>query len=442
MIKIAIIGRTNVGKSTLFNLLTGKKFAITSDKPGVTRDRKNNIGNILDLRFEIIDTAGIENDEDELIKESILQTDIAIKTADILLFVVDGKNGITPFDNEIANSIRKLEKHVIVCFNKAENDITRNSISTAYEMGYKDVIAISATHNMGLDGIYQTITEIFPNYLELQEKQDIADINLTIIGRPNVGKSTLINKILKENRLITSPIAGTTRDTISTNFKYKNILFKIFDTAGLRKKSNIKDSIEKMSTQETIRAVDFANIVIVVVDAETGLEKQDLTIARYAIKEGRGIFILFNKIDKIAKKDRKIFEKEMQYKLSKSLSQITNISILTTSALKEKNVSNILEQAIIEYNKWNIKIPASLLNKWLSGALAKHPLNISSGIRYKIKYINQNKTKPPTFALFVNKKEDFPENYLKYLKKEFAKSFDLNGLNIRFILKSSDNPYK
>ncbi len=442
MIKIAIIGRTNVGKSTLFNLLTGKKIAITSDKPAVTRDRKNNIGSILDLKFEIIDTAGIENEEDELIKKSILQTDIAINTADILLFIVDGKNGITPFDKEIANSIRKLQKHVIVCFNKAENNATLNSISTAYELGYKNVVAISATHNMGLDAIYQTIVEIFPNYLQLQDKQEIADINLTIIGRPNVGKSTLINKILQENRLITSPIAGTTRDTISTNFKYKNTLFKIFDTAGLRKKSNIKDTIEKMSSQETIRAIDFANIVIVVVDATNGIEKQDLTIARYAIKEGRGIFILFNKIDKIAKDNRKAFIKEMEYKLAKSLSQITNITILTTSALKEENISNILEQAKKEYNKWSIKIPASLLNKWLSGVLAKHPLNMSSGIRYKIKYINQYKTKPPTFALFVNKKEGFPENYLKYMQKEFAKSFDLNGLNIRFTLKTSDNPYK
>ncbi len=441
VLKIALIGRTNVGKSTLFNKLLQKNISIVDKTPGVTRDYKQSYAKLNDIYFLLTDTAGFEDYKKDTIHMQMWQkTSQIIDDSSLVILVLDYQDEISPADKEIAKILHKKGKKVIVCFNKSEG---QHYIDKGFELGFKNIVNISALHKTGFYELYEEIKNMFPDYKSysknVEEKDNSPDVTVAIIGRPNAGKSSLINQIVNEDRLITSDIAGTTRDSISLKFKFKDRFIRIVDTAGIHRKKGNLVFVEKLSLRETKRSIDFANVVILVVDAVEGLHKHDLTIARKTIDEGRALVIAVNKIDTLSNKDA--FLEEIKHKLSLSLSQIKGIKIIGVSALKKININKLLSTSIKVFDAWNVKIPTSLLNNWLKATVSNHEPPIVSGIRFKIKYISQIKTRPPTFAIYVNKKTDFPQSYMRYLTKSLLDSFGLDGTNIRIVLKTSENPY-
>ena len=443
VLKVAIIGRPNVGKSTLFNRLVGRKLAIVHDKPGVTRDRKEAPAKLKDLELSIVDTAGFEySTEDNLENRMFKQTSKAINEADVCLFMTDARCGIHPYDEAFADIVRQSKKPVILLANKCEGKTQENSIFETYKLGLGDPIPFSAEHGIGIDDLYVSLLAF-----EKQQNKEIVDddqdndkpIQLAVVGRPNVGKSTLVNALLNDERMLTGPEAGVTRDAITTQWQYKSRKVNLVDTAGLRKHSKITDSLEKMSAASTKHAAFMAQVVLLVLDADAVLDKQDLTIARQVIDEGRALIIAVNKWD-IANKKEAL--QRLNDKLQTSLTQVTGIPTVTISALKKEGLDKLMSAVFKVYDRWNMRIPTAPLNKWFSDVQEQNtpPLGKNKR-RIKLKYITQAKTRPPSFYIFSSNPEGLPDSYLRYLVNSLRETFNLGGVPIRITVRKSDNPY-
>lgn len=469
MLSLAIVGRPNVGKSTLFNRLAGKKLAIVNDRPGVTRDWREAPGDFYGTALRLIDTAGLEENFDESLQGRMRrQTEAALAQAEAILFVVDGREGITPMDEHFARFLRKLKKPVILVVNKCENSqAVQTAMGEAYRLGFGEPVALSAEHAVGLEDLFTTLQPHFPeektpgeeeetenteDFTALDELEGCEDfafeqeeddpekpIKIAIAGRPNVGKSTLLNAIVNDQRVMTGPEAGITRDAIAVDWNYEGRPFKLVDTAGLRRRNKITDEIEKMSTQDTFRAVRLAQLVIMVVDARDAFEKQDLQIAAHIIEEGRALIIAVNKWDLV--KDRTEALAEIRHRMESSLSQIKDIPFITISAKNGKNIERLLQAALQAYATWNKRLTTGKLNRWLAAMESRNPAPLVQGKQNRLKFIAQIKTRPPSFALWVSRPKDLPDSYKRYITNGLRRDFDLPGTPLRLLVRASKNPY-
>ncbi len=446
MLKVVLIGRPNVGKSTLFNRLVRSQKAIVNDEPGVTRDRKYGQANLVDLSFIIVDTAGMDDSLKGTTQNDIRQqSKFAIEEANIIFFVIDGRVGVLPVEKIFANNLKKQNKPVAILINKSEGSKGFLGLSEATSLGFENVIPISAEQGEGLSDIYDFLKENFKaeNSKIFQNKvsnyHNKSPIRISVTGRPNTGKSTLINNIIGENRLVTGTDAGITRDSIEINWNYENHDFCLIDTAGLRRKSKITKNLEKDMISDTLRSIKFSQICILLVDASKNIDKQDLTIARMIIGEGRGIIIGANKWDKV--NDQNIFRDNIINKLSTSLSQIKEIPIVFMSGLHKKGIDKLFEKIFYINEKINTRITTGKLNKWLSTIIENNPPPLYKGKKNNIRYITQFNIKPPTFALFMSSPDHLPNSYKRFLLGSIVKTFNLFGVPIRIMFRKGNNPY-
>lgn len=440
MFTVIIVGRPNVGKSTLFNRLSTSHKAIVHDFAGVTRDVQETSGRISDLEFKLLDTAGLDflSKKDQLLTKSILHTKTALDQSDVILFVVDGKVGVTSEDKSYADWLRKTGLPVILIINKSDHSATDHNLNEFYKLGINNMVLISAEHNIGMPDLYEKLIEF--DTQETQEDPEHKPIKIAIIGRPNAGKSTFINNLIDEERLLTGPEPGITRDSIAVSWNYKNYNIQLVDTAGIRKRNNIQEFLEKQSVQQSLRSIDFAHVVVLMVDASIPLEKQDLSIAELAYKEGKPIALVVNKTDLMQDKQAEVTE--LNLRARELLYHIGKTRICYISALYKKDLDHVLDSCIDLYEKWQIKLPTNKLNDWLQQAVEAHPLPLlEGGRRVRIKFINQIKSRPPTFQLFTNKPEKISGSYLKYLSNSLCERFNLDGVPLRFKTKKIDNPY-
>lgn len=447
VLKVAIIGRPNVGKSTLFNRLAGRKIAIVHDKPGVTRDRKMADAKLQGLPLMIIDTAGYEySNTDTIEKRMWEQTQKAINDADVVLFMFDARDGVQPYDEHLADLVRQTGKPTVLLANKCEGKLQEDSIFEAYKLGLGQPIAFSAEHGLGLLDLHEALKEEADKPKPEEQADAETDdevkqkpIQLAIVGRPNVGKSTLVNALLNDERMLTGPEAGVTRDAISNEWEYMGRKIVLVDTAGLRKHARIEDSLEKMSAAATKHAAFMAQVVVLVLDADGILDKQDLTIARQVLDEGRALVIAVNKWD-IA--NRKEVLDKLNYKLQTSLTQAEGIPTVTISALKKENLDKLMRAVFKIYDRWNTRIPTSPLNQWFADILDNNPPPLGKNKRrIKLRYITQAKTRPPAFYIFSSNPEGLPDSYLRYLINNLRETFDLRGIPIRMTVRKTGNPY-
>ena len=475
MLRIAVVGRPNVGKSTLFNRLTGKQLAIVDDTPGVTRDWRESDGKILDKKIRVIDTAGLEEKFDDSMEARMRkQTEAALGHCDVVLFVVDGRAGLTPMDGHFALWLRKQKKPIILITNKCErDDIADTARAEAYTLGLGDPIAFSSAHGIGMDELYQALMPYFPtaeiaeeniedgriffkdeelDKLEGDEDFDFLNvavedesleaskpIRIAIVGRPNAGKSTLMNALLEEDRVITGPEAGLTRDSIAVDWEWGGQKFRLVDTAGLRKKARIEHRLEKMAVEDTLRAIRLSQIVFLLVDSETPLEKQDLQIADHVIREGRVLVLGINKWDLIKDKSEKLTS--IRQILSQSLAQIPDVPVVTLSALREQNLDALMDTAIKTYKTWNKRVSTGRLNRWLAARTSQHPPPLVNARPNRMRFMTQINVRPPTFALWASKPDDLPDTYKRYLINSLREDYDLPGVPIRLMMRKSKNPF-
>lgn len=440
-LRLALVGRPNVGKSTLFNRFVGKRLAIVHDTPGVTRDWKEAPGRLGDLSFVAVDTAGIENAaKDNILSGMKRQTEAALKQADVVLFVVDGREGVTAQDRAIAGLLRKLGRPVVLAANKCEG---RKDLSDLFGLGFGDPCAISAAHGEGMADLYAALAPHFPEDDTEDESDADADenapIRLALVGRPNVGKSTLLNALLGDDRALVSPLAGTTRDAIAARWTWRGRDFRLVDTAGLRRKSRIDDTLEKLATAETLRVIRLAEIVVLVLDANSALEQQDLTIADLVLREGRALVIALNKWDTIREPGKLL--RAVEEKITESLQQGRGMALVPVSALKGRRLDTLMETVLATYARWDTRLTTGPLNRWLEAMLDSHPPPLVDGKRVKIRYITQRKARPPTFALFCGSHALPPESYLRYLSNGLRERFELPGVPVRMEARSGKNPY-
>ena len=454
---VAIVGRPNVGKSTLFNRLIGRRSALVHDRPGVTRDRREGEGHISDLVFRVFDTAGFEDvDTDTLEGRMRRQTEKAVQEADVALMLVDARAGITPLDQHFGDLLRKSRTPVILVANKCEGKGTEGALLDTYRLGLGDPIAISAEHGQGLDALYEALAPYAPPRPTRDDDEDNADIEdvsgelaaddpnrplqLAIIGRPNTGKSTLVNRLLGEDRVLTGPDPGVTRDAILIDWSYNGRQIRLVDTAGVRRKARITDAVEKLSVSDTFNAVRLAEVVVLVVDAESPLDNQELTLARHTVDEGRALVIAVNKWDVV--KNRKAVLEEMETRLKDSLAQVRGVPLVTISAKNGQRVDALMEAIFKIHAVWNTHIGTAALNRWLAGMTAAHPPPLSvHKQRIKLRYMSQAKTRPPTFAIFSTRAGDLPDAYMRYLTNGLRDAFALDGVPIRIGLRKPKNPY-
>ena len=439
---IALVGRPNVGKSTIFNRLSIRKKAIVHDKPGVTRDRKYSDGKIGPMEFTIVDTPGLEEASEGQIEHRMMQqTMVAIAEADLVCLVVDNLVGITPDDKYFAQFIREYSKNYILIANKSEKKFIYDK--EYHKLGFGVPVPLSAEHGQGMADLYDAIAE----KLDTETGEVISDpikgecLQIVIAGRPNAGKSTFVNTLIGDERMLTGPEAGITRESVEIEWEYKGNKIKLIDTAGLRKKSNVTHSLEKLSTGDTIGSIKYANTVILMLDSTIALEHQDLTIANHVIEQGRSLVIAINKWDLIQKKNE--YKEELTYKLENLLPQVKGIPVVYLSALHAEKTQEVLDKCIEIYKLWNKKIPTSKLNDWLSFTLDRHPLPLHKklGRRVRIKYMTQMKTRPPTFKLFSSDPDSVTDAYRRYLLNSLRSDFNMPGVPIRFFFAKSDNPY-
>jgi GTPase len=449
MFTVAIIGRPNVGKSTLYNRLVGKGEAIVEETAGVTRDWQEGEGRISSMHFRIIDTAGLEQaDKDSLEHRMLEKTEqLLADEVHVVLFAIDGRTGVTPLDRHFAKWLRSKNIKTILVVNKCEGHKGTFGLHESYGLGFGDPVAISAAHGEGMADLYYALAPLHEEYtnfneqLEAESKDKEKPINIAIVGRPNAGKSTFINKIIKQNRLLTGAEAGITRDAISIKWQYKERDFKVIDTAGLRKKSKVANDLETMSCKDSLQAIQYANVVALLIDATSPFDKQDLIIASHVVEEGRAIIVVINKIDLIENKEE--YKKELEYKITSALPQVKGVPMLYISALHGSNIYHVMDEALKIYDLWNQRITTSKLNDWLKFAMESHSLPMSSlGRRIRIKYVTQYKTRPPTFGLFCSRPEEVAGSYLRYLTNSLRDYFGMYGVPIRMLLKKGSNPYK
>src|ERR1700741_992524 len=446
---IAIIGRPNVGKSTLFNRLVGQKLALVDDEPGVTRDRREGEAKLGDLEFTIIDTAGLdEGAKGSLTARMQEQTETAIKLADALMFVVDPRAGLTPPDRAFADVARRANKPVLLLANKSEGRQGDAGAMEAYALGLGDPIQVSAEHGEGMGEFYQALRALLPaeardaeddEDAESDEEQGKRPIRVAIVGRPNAGKSTLINHLLGEERLLTSPEAGTTRDSIAVEIAWKGRAFRVFDTAGLRRRSRIEEKLEKLSVADALRAVRFAEVVVLMMDAQHRFEEQDLRIADLVEREGRALVIAVNKWDLVDNKPGQI--SALRADADHWLPQVTGVPVVAVSGLMGDGVARLMQAIVDAYAVWNRRVPTSALNRWFEQAIQANPPPAVSGRRLKLNYVTQTKARPPSFVLFCSRADAGPQAYLRYLTNSLREAFDLPGTPVRITLREKANPF-
>jgi GTPase len=444
--KLAIVGRPNVGKSTLFNRLVGKRLALVDDQPGVTRDRRLADGSLGDLRFDVIDTAGILDVAPQSLEARMRQqTEAAVGEADIVLFLIDARTGVTPADSEIADILRRYAKAVVVVANKVESKAGEAGYFEAYDLGWGEPVAISAEHGLGLADLHEAITarlglELAETVEQEEDPGETPALRIAVVGRPNVGKSTLINRMVGEERLLTGPEAGITRDSIVVDWQWRGRDIRLFDTAGMRRKARVTGKLEKLSVADGLRAVKFAEIVIIVIDATAPFEKQDLHIADHVISEGRAPVIALNKWDLI--RDRRGVLAELEEKAERLLPQIRGMKVVPISAARGDGIDDLMKATLDVYEAWNRRISTAQLNRWLEGIIAHHPPPAVSGRRIRIKYITQIKTRPPTFMASCPRPAELPEAYRRYMINGLRESFDLTATPIRLVFRKGDNPFE
>mgnify|MGYP002620400415 CR=1 FL=1 len=446
--KIAIVGRPNVGKSTLFNRLTGTRAALVSDLPGLTRDRKEGEADLGGHMLDIVDTAGLEEAAEGSIPDRMRrQTEAAIATADLVLFVIDARDGVTATDETFARTVRASGRPVVLVANKCEGRRADEGFYEAFRLGLGEPVAISAEHGLGLidlerDALAALGLEPKPHKRgdgEQEPAEKERPLRVAIVGRPNAGKSTLVNALVGEDRMITGPEPGLTRDTVSSDITWSGRAIRLFDTAGLRRKAKVTDLAEKLSTSDTVRAIRFAEVVVLLIDAERGIEHQDLTIADLATEEGRAFVIAVNKWDLV--EDKQQILKGLTSKVADGLSQVPGVAVVPISAASEKGLDKLLKAIVRAAEIWNRRVPTHELNRWLGEALARHAPPAPSGRRLKIRYVTQPSTRPPTFVAFCSRPEAVPKTYLKYLTNSLRTAFGLPGVPIRFNLRKGDNPF-
>jgi GTPase len=441
---IAIVGRPNVGKSTLFNRLVGKRLALVDDRPGVTRDRREGEASLLGLDFRVIDTAGFE-DEDPLTLPGRMraQTEAAVRDADAALFMVDAREGLTPLDEEIGRWLRAESTPVVLVANKAEGRASESGIFEAFRLGLGDPIALSAEHGEGVADLFEALRPIIehthPQPLPEAGEEEGAPLKLAIVGRPNAGKSTLVNKMIGEERMITGPEAGITRDSISLRWQWQDRPVQLVDTAGLRKRAKVEDKLERLSAADAARAIDFAEVVVLLLDATRGLEAQDLRIAAQTIEEGRALIIAVNKWD-VAENASALFN-GIKAALDEGLAQLRDVPLLTVSARTGKGIDTILEVAFELREQWSRRVPTGELNRWFEQATEANPPPAPKGRRIKLRYITQVKTRPPSFVVFGNRLEELPESYRRYLLNAIRRDLKLGPVPLRLEFRGRGNPF-
>ena len=458
--RVAIIGRPNVGKSTLFNRLVGKKLALVDDQPGVTRDRREGEARLGDLRFTVIDTAGLDEagGADTLNGRMRAQTEAAVGDADAIFFLTDSRAGIVPTDRHFADLVRRAGKPTILVANKSEGKAGTAGAYEAFDLGLGDPVPLSAEHGEGLAELYSALLEALPEATQLSEdaedetrdrgtfeEEDGSELDVSkpvriaVVGRPNAGKSTLLNAILGEDRLLTGPEPGITRDSIGLTIEYHGRSLKLFDTAGLRKRARIEDKLEKLAAADALRAAKFAEVVILLLDATIPFEKQDLTIADLCEREGRGLVIGLNKWDLIETRGATL--STLREDADRLLPQVKGLPVIPVSGLNRQGLDKLLDAALKVQEIWNRRIATARLNRWLNGVVDQTPPPAVSGRRIKLRYMTQPKARPPSFVLFGNQLTDLPTSYQRFLVNGLRESFDLPGVPIRLTLKQGDNPY-
>ncbi len=440
---VAIVGRPNVGKSTLFNRLVGKRLALVSEEPGVTRDRREGAARLQDLTFTVIDTAGLDEAEAASLEARMqAQTERAVASADLALLLVDARAGLTPLDRHFADWLRRGSTPVVLVANKCEGRDSEAGRMEAYALGLGEPVPLSAEHNLGLSDLRDSIAEIVESS-EIAPAAEAAyedkPLQLAIVGRPNVGKSTLVNKLVGEERVLTGPEAGITRDAIAIELRYKDRPIRLIDTAGLRRRAKAVARLEQMSAADTQRAVNFAHVVVLLLDAEAPMEKQDLTIARQVVDEGRALVIAVNKWDLCA--DRAGTMKALGDRLERSFPQTRGVPVVTISALRGDKLERLLDAVFAAYEIWNRRISTAALNRWLGAMIERHPPPAPGGRRIKLRYMTQAKTRPPSFAIFCSRPTKLPDSYLRYLENGLREDFDRPGTPIRITLRKGENPY-
>jgi GTP-binding protein len=438
-LKLAIVGRPNVGKSTLFNRLAGKKLAIVDDQPGVTRDRRFASGRLGDLDLELIDTAGFENVTDESLEARMRsQTERAIEEADVALFLIDAREGVAPMDEVFAEILRKRDKPVVLAANKAEGKAGDAGVLEGFRLGLGEPIAISAEHGEGMADLYAAIVDAAPDADEAEDEGE-KPVRIAIVGRPNAGKSTLVNRLIGEDRLLTGPEAGITRDAIPVDWEWNDRAVRLVDTAGLRRKAKVQEKLEKLSTQDTIRAITFAEVVILVMDATHPFEIQDLQIADLVEREGRGLVFALAKWDLV--QDPQATLAEFIEEAQRQLPQVRGAPIIALSAETGRGLDKLMPAVFKVHSDWSTKVKTRDLNDWLHMAIQRHPPPAVNGRRIKPKYMAQTKARPPTFVLFASRADQLPESYRRYLINSLRDSFDLPGVPLRVTVKSNRNPF-
>jgi len=443
-LKVVIVGRPNVGKSTLFNRLCGRRLAIVHDMPGVTRDAKEAFGQLGDIPLRLVDTAGLEEKSDDPLMGGMkTQVTDALTTADVILFVIDGRAGLMPPDEFFATLLRKVKTPVLLLANKCEGRGGEQGIAEAWGLGFGEPIALSAEHGLGLETLYEALAKRYtgPRYTKEEEEQEdeTAPLHLAIVGRPNVGKSTLFNQLIGHERVLTGPIAGVTRDAIGVEWTYEGHPIRLIDTAGMRRRANVSEKLEKLAVHESLAAIQYAQVVVLVVDATQPLEKQDLHIASQVIEEGRCLVLGLNKWDLVTNRDELLTH--LKALLTTVLPQVRGIPLVPLSALTGRNKDKLMASVLEMYGLWNRRISTAKLNQWLEELVSHHPPPLVSGRRLKIKYMTQVKTRPPTFVLFSSKASELPDSYGRYVVNGLREAFGLEGIPIRLSVRSSKNPY-
>ena len=441
---VAIIGRPNVGKSTLFNRLVGKRIALVDDRPGVTRDRREGDAHLLGLDFRLVDTAGFEDEDAATLPGRMrAQTQAAVDLADVALFVIDARAGIVPLDEEIARWLRGSKTPVVLVANKAEGTSGDGGFYEAFSLGFGDPVALSAEHGEGLADLFEALLpHLDREGIEADEEEEIVEgglLKLAIVGRPNAGKSTLVNKLLGEDRMITGPEAGITRDAISIEWEFEGKPVRLIDTAGLRRKAKVDDKLERLSAADTAHAIDFAEVVVLLLDATRGLEAQDLRIADQIFTEGRAMVIALNKWD-VADGQSALFN-GVRAALDDGFAQVKGVPLLTVSAATGKGLDVLLKVAFETRDAWSKRVPTGELNRWFERALEANPPPAPGGKRIKLRYVTQIKSRPPSFVIFGTRVDQLPESYRRYLVNSIRRDLGFGAVPVRLTFRAPKNPF-